>query len=370
MSGLVGVDIGATAVRAVELTGVDAEGFALISRIGIAPLPAGSVLAGRVRNPRAVAVALVRALRTAGASRQGFILGLTTPDIALTTMTFPSTVRASERETAIRALGQPLSPSFGLEQSVIATYLAGTATQEGQSMHAIGVAAARSDDLEALREVCDIARCSPRAVDLTAAATLRSLVRVNTSAEDVATVVDVGASKITVATRQGMFLRSVRTTVGAGDEITRAIATAGRMEFEQADEQKMSMSLAASTPSLAGYGMDEDALAGPRRSPVEAALSTSVDMMVDAIAQSIEADAANYGTMSQGLTLTGGTSLLQGFKNRVQSRTGIPVSIGRPWAEIERSRRNAAFFQDGKVDPRVLIMLAPAAGLALWKDRA
>jgi Tfp pilus assembly PilM family ATPase len=115
--------------------------------------------------------------------------------------------------------------------------------------------------------------------------------------------------------------------------------------------------------------MDDDLIGGTRRDPVDAALSVSVDMLVDAIAQSVEDDAANFGSMSQGVSLSGGTALLQGFKTRLQSRLGVPVSIGRPWAEIERSRRNAPFFKDGKVDPRLLVVLSPAIGLALWKER-
>jgi Tfp pilus assembly PilM family ATPase len=74
--------------------------------------------------------------------------------------------------------------------------------------------------------------------------------------------------------------------------------------------------------------------------------------------------------MSQRVTLTGGTVLLNGFKGRLQQRLGIPVSTGRPWADIERSRRNAPYFKDGKIDPRFLVVLSSATGLALWKERS
>jgi Tfp pilus assembly PilM family ATPase len=371
VSKLVGVDIGATAVRAVEVTGVDADGFALISRIGIAPVPRGAVIAGRIRSPKDVSVSLVRALRAAGLPRHGFVLGLTSPDVALTTMMFPSSVRSGEREGAIRAMGRPLGATFGLEQSIISTYLAGTTvTPDGATLQTIGVSAALNEDVAALQTVCELARCSPRAIDLTGAGLLRALVRVNTTSGEIGSIVDIGASKVMVATRQGMYLRSLRTTVGAGDEITRAIASTARLEFDDAEQQKLVMRLTSTAlDATSGYGMDDDLVSAPRRDPLEVALSGSVDMLVDAVAQSIEADAANFGSMSQGVTLTGGTALLQGFKTRLQSRLGVPVSIGRPWAEIERTRRNAAFFKDGKVDPRLLVILAPATGLALWKER-
>lgn len=370
MSKLVGVDIGTTTIRVVEVAGVDAEGFALISRVGLAPLPPGAVIGGRIRSARDVSVGLVRALRAAGVQRQGFILGLSSPEVALTTMVFPSTVRASEREGAIRAMGRPLGATFGLEASSIATYLAGsTSTQEGLTMSTIGVAAAMREDVEALSTVCDLARCSPLAIDLSGAALLRSLTRVNPSAGEVGTIVDVGASKVLVATRQGMYLRSLRTTVGAGDEVTRAIASANRSSFEDAEQAKYTMRLSsASAETFGGYGLDEIGSPTARRSPADIAFSASVDLLVDSIAQSIEADASNFNSMSQGVNICGGTALLRGFKDRLQQRLGIPVAIARPWAEIERSRRNAEFFIEGRPDPRLLLTLSTAVGLALWKE--
>jgi hypothetical protein len=46
----------------------------------------------------------------------------------------------------------------------------------------------------------------------------------------------------------------------------------------------------------------------------------------------------------------------------------VPVVIGRPWADIERSKRNIDFFNEGKPDPFLLYRLSNAVGLALWKE--
>jgi Tfp pilus assembly PilM family ATPase len=373
------VDIGATMIRVVEVAGVDTEGFAVVSRVGLADLPEGAVSAGRVRSPRDVASALQQALRQAGVPRQGFILGLTTPDVALTRMAFPASVRSSERELSIRASGRPISTSLALDDSELATYLMGQSRPEegdGMPMSTVGVVAALAEDVQALRDVCAVARCFPRAIDLSAAALLRSLVRVNPMAGEVGTVVDVGASKITVATRQGMFLRSVRTTVGGGQEITRALAGATGEPAEEAEERKMSMRLQAGAArpaaSTFGYSPDEgvraDARQGTEITMVDLTFSNAVDVIVDAIAQSVDIDASNHGSMTQGVSLCGGTALLRGLKDRLQYRLGVPVNIGRPWADLERSRRNAANFVDGRPDPKLLLSLSTAVGLALWRE--
>lgn len=373
MSRLVGVDLGASMVRVAEVAGVDSDGFAVISRVGLAPMPDGAIHGGRVRNPKDVSVALVKALRDAGVPRQGFILGLSSPDVALTTMAFPASVRPEERQTAILAMGRPISPTVALDESALATYLIGATADdaEGTAMRTIGVAAVLNEDLLALRQVCDLARCAPRAIDLSGAALLRSLMRVNPMAGEIGTVVDIGAGKVTVATRQGMLLRSLRTTVGGGSDVTRAIASAMRVEFDEAEEAKMTMRLqspAVLAQESSIYGVEDGGGPAVSLSPADLAFGSSIDMLVDTIAQSVETDAANHGSMTQGVSLCGGTALVRGVKDRLQRRLGLPVAIGRPWADLERSKRNAPYFVSGKADPKLLLMMATAVGLALWKE--
>ena len=122
------------------------------------------------------------------------------------------------------------------------------------------------------------------------------------------------------------------------------------------------------TASASIYGADEARGDTSVLSPAEMALTASVDMLVDTVAQSVETDAANHGSMTQGVSLCGGTSLIRGLKDRLQLRLGLPVAIGRPWADLERSKRNAPYFVSGKPDPKLLLMLSTAVGLALWKE--
>lgn len=361
-----GVDIGTTAVRAVELAGVDSSGFALVTRVGMAPVPFGAISAGRIRDPKEVSVALVRAVRDAGISRRGFVLGLGTPDVAIQRMALPAAIHKFEREDAIRAMGQSLAPTFELADSVLATQLLTTGEKvDDLEMSTMSVAAAHREDVEVIKAVCKLARCSPRALDLSGAALLRSLSRANEDYGEVSTVVDVGASKVIVATRAGHYLRSVRTTAGAGVELTRTLAQAMGVDQDAAEEMKLSVKLPPPAQRLAsGY-----AAAQQDESPLhERVLAQSADMVIDSIAQSVESDATNFGSYTQGVTLCGGTALLRGFKDRLQRRLGVPVIIGRPWADIERSRRNAQYFVDGQLDPRVLLSLSTAVGLALWKE--
>lgn len=374
---MVGVDLGSTEVRVVEVKGIDSRGFAVISRIGIAPLKEGSIQGGRIKNHHMVSVALLSALKAAGVSTYGFVVGISSPEVAVTRMALPAAIKREEREAAIRNMDRTISPTIPMADSVISTNLVRVATTgDGVAFANLAVAAALSGEVDAITKVCKIARCSPRAVDLSGAALMRAIVRAPATTEDIHTAVDIGATKITVVTRQGLHLRSIRSAAGGGSDITRALVAATGEDMVLAERRKMSMRLGSAPLAQAvdlsgGYGLEDDEAAvdvdAGAQTAAEEGLSNAAEAMVEQIASSIEHDSASGG-FTQLVSLCGGTALLRGLKERLHQRVGVPVSIGRPWAVIEPSKRNAQYFNDGVEDPRLLLSLATAVGLALWKE--
>lgn len=381
MSRTIGVDIGATEIRVVEVNGYDSHGLARITRVGTSPLREGAVVGGRVKNPVIVSQALIKALRDAGVSPYGFVLGLSSPDIAVGQLSLPAAIRAAEREGAIRHRNQEIAPTVKLSEAVISTSLAGIdTTGDGHTLTNLVVAAAKKDDVDTLRKVCQLVRCNPRAIDLSAAGLLRGLVRVERSDTQIATVVDVGASKTMVVTRRGPHLRSVRVIASGGVNFTRAVSSATNGDPVAAERAKLGMrigSLARSGPvelPSAGYGLDapDDVLPSPAvpQTAGEEALLATVDELVDDIGESIESDAQNNGaSFTRGVTLAGSSALLLGFKERIAQRVGVPVHLGRPFATVVRNRHTERLFgSDGRVDERTLLSLSVAVGLATWKE--
>ena len=367
MKKMVGVDVGATEVRAVEVAGVDSNSLAIVTRVGIAPTPEGAIVGGRIKNPQAVATAMVKALKRAGLPSYGFVLNMSSPDVAMTTMTLPAAIRRDERENAIRALGRPLSANLPLDSSIITSQLLSAAeTAEGFEVHTVAVAAALKSEIDIIQSMCKMARCTPRAIDFGGVALIRALTRSQNTSNEVATVVDIGATKTSVATRVGPHVRSLRVTAGGGSELTRSLLSSNGGDFEAAERAKFNMKLPGSSRKIASSYADDE-YRGDNDPSVQSLISAT-DVLVDTIAQSIELDAANHGTYTQGVFLTGGTALLRGFKERLQQRVGVPVVVGRPWADIERSKRNVEMFIDGRPDPRLLFRLSTAVGLALWKE--
>jgi Tfp pilus assembly PilM family ATPase len=378
MSPMVGADIGATEVRVVLVDGVDKEGFAVVKRFGAASLKPGAVIAGKIRNPQLVSMALLRALKEAAVPTHGFVLGLSSPDVAVTRVQLPSAVRPSERIATLRSraeIGQfDISPTVPVRTSALSASLVRTdLTGEGQQVDTLTVAGAAMKDIEDLKAVCKLARCQPRAIDLTGAALLRALVRTNPDAADVATIVDIGDTKTTIVTRQGAHLSSIRAIAGGGRELTRAIATVSDEDPEKAEARKKILRLTSARAAVeepSGY-IDEPVQQQETQNKltaVETALSKAADQLIEAIAATIESDGHNRGVYTQGITLCGGTALLRGLKDKLEARTGRPVLIGRPWARLERSKRNEQYFGPQGEDGRVMLSLITAIGLGLWKE--
>jgi len=370
MAEMIGVDIGASAVRVVAVAGVDSRGMAIVTKLGIAEVAPGAIVAGKIRSPEEVSVAMVHAFKEARIRRRyGFILGIESPDIALSNITLPASLKKFERNIAIRTMNKPISPTFSIGDSALSTSLFESVELNKVIMNTVSVAAALQSEVNMLKSVCALAKATPKAIDLTGAALLRSYIRANPEANEIGTVVSIGASRTTIATREGMYLRSIRTVAGAGSEITRAIMSVTGEPFEIAEEEKVKNAVSKGATKLtSSYAMDES-FSMDGSSPVDRAINNSVDLLVDSIAQAIDSDSNIYGNISQGVTLVGGTALMRGLKEKLSQRIGIPVSIGKPWAEIERSRAHAHLFANGgKVDPRLLLAIGPAVGLALWKD--
>src|SRR5689334_10439890 len=102
MSTRVGVDLGATAVRVVEVNGLNKDSFAQVTRAAIVPLQPGAIVAGRIQDPTAVAWALSRALKDAKISPYGVVLGLASPNTAIAKVSMPGTLKPGEWASVLR----------------------------------------------------------------------------------------------------------------------------------------------------------------------------------------------------------------------------------------------------------------------------
>jgi type IV pilus assembly protein PilM len=373
----VGIDIGSTAVRCVEVDGIDRNGYAKVTKIGVVPLANSAMDAGRIRNPLTVAQAVLRALKAGGMSGYGAVIGIASPQTALARVEVPSAVKPDERIGVVRNGRKEVAATVPLAESALSISAIGPGTSlEGAPITNIVASVALHEAVGAVLEVCQLSKVSPRALDHQAAALTRALIRAPLSNTDVHTIVDIGDTKTIVTTRHGLDLRSMRTIPIGGASITRAIERAAQLNHKDAEAMKRTMRLSSSSRNPApmdaqsGYGASD--IEVERETPqnetlVEEALTASANSLVDQIAQTVEADASQYG-MTQGVTIVGGGSQLLGLRERLATRIGVPVIHGDPWAQVVPNRHTERFLNaQGQVDPVFLMSLTTAIGLAIWE---
>jgi cell division ATPase FtsA len=282
-------------------------------------------------------------------------------------------------------MDRSISPVMPLPQSVLVTNeIAINYTTEGVAEALLVAAAMPKETLADLRDLMKLAGCEAKAIDLSAAGLMRALVRVDPASNDVQTIVDIGETTTTVATRQGPYLRSVRVIAKGGTLITRAIMTQTEEDAVHSLDVRRLLNLTKdqeSTPiELApGYGTRVMDVPTPNVSvsAFDEAINRAVQDLLEDIASAISQDAtANNNSLTQGVVVLGRTAQIEGMKTLLSQRLGVPVTIGRPWARLERSRYNLPYLIDAEGEDEStrkaratehLMRLSTAIGLALWR---
>jgi type IV pilus assembly protein PilM len=344
----VGVDIGSTAVRVAEVGAVGPDGYAQIRRAASVPVPPEAVAAGKIRQPVLVGQALAAALSEAGVPRSGFVLSATTSVVALSRQEIPTVVLPHERELTLRNSNTPISPMIKTPEAVLALSEVRVlpATGDRPERALVNVAAIPKDEMATLERVCQLAGADPRAIDLPASGLFRSMVRFAPGEPEtvISTIVDVGATKILVATREGRHLRSVRLVGGASLEVTRALMATIPIEnpddpaeevarFNAAEAKKARLRVELGGTGVdAGYGLMASAAAEP--TTAEEIINNGASQMIEKIVRAVASDAETNGRrLTQGVQLTGGGARMRGFAEALQARLGVPVVLTAPWAK-------------------------------------
>jgi Tfp pilus assembly PilM family ATPase len=370
MARRIGLEIAATAVRAVEVKGLDVNADAVVTRAAIVPLPEGTIVAGTIRKPTELALAMVQALKAIKAPRQGVVVGLATPQLGVARREVNAGIRLAERDTVLRFQGEDIALTVALADSALASHADGEAiTPDGQALTSITVAAIDRAELDTLIAVCKLARITPKAIELAPVALCRALARTGNSNE-ISTIVDIGATQTTVVTRAGRRVRSIRTVRGGGHDVTRAIAEATGEDRGTAEARKPHLRVGLTNISADLYATYGEGTADDRASVIDAAVNSAIETIVDVVAQSVDSDTSRYGARTEGVGLSGGVALTPGMSALLAQRLDLPVQVSLPWAVITPTKFTSHLFDGESVPAARLIELSTAIGLALWEEPA
>lgn len=319
-----GLDIGTSAVRAVELS--TDKGEVGIARFGAVALPPGAVTDGDVNDPAVVTAAVKQLWKDYGFKTKRVALSVANRRVVVRQVELPW-VPAEELRQALYFQAQDLLP-IALEDAVLAHHpLEEYAGDGGARMMRLLLVAADARMVRRAVSAVQDAGLKPAVVDLTPFALLRAVATLGKTvrelgelADDVVTeaIVDVGCAVTNILVHTAGRPRFVRVLMLGGDDVTEAVAEALGVPHDEAEALKRSRAMRAPDAGVADVAAEDAA-----GRAVEFAAAT----LVDEVRGSLDYYRAqpDSAPLSR-IVLSGGGSQLRNLADRLASSTRLPVT--------------------------------------------
>lgn len=319
----IGLDIGATAVRAAILSPGTTDGrpSVTVHGLGQIPLPRGAVVNGVVMDQGAVTAALKELWQAYKFECRHVILGITNQQLVVRDMTVPN-LSPDQRAKALPFQAREIV-ALPIEQVLIDFAQLGEIDEENNTVSGLLVATPRAPVLAAV-EAVERAKLKVARVDLSSFAALRSIADERLSVE---AVVDLGAHMTNIVIHNQGIPKVVRTVLRGGDELTQKLA------------DKLGIGLAEAEAAKCQVGLT----GGP--SEVTSALAEAVRPLLAEIRSSIHYfGSTNGGAGLERISLTGGGSRLAGLAELLDEQLGVSTNVITPMQHI---RNRVASTPDG-----------------------
>ena len=366
-AGIVGLDIGSTGVRGVELSSHGRSRSSLVRSYEI-PLPAGAVVRGEVVQPDVVGAALRRLWSQGGFKSKKVALGIGNQGVIVRDLTVPKMSLRHIRESLPFQVQSTLQ--MQLTDYLLDFYpTSETVGEQGSVLSGLLVAAEKKEILGNVSAV-EKAGLTPVEVDLIPFALNRLLIS-RPQIKGTVALIDIGGTTTSIIISSDGVPWFVRIIPTGGDDLTQALIEGLEIDAPAAEELKRTLTL--------GTGDIEVDDSNSKIVKCKCAKCMADDSEVDdsgsaEILHAITGEllgslrsTVNYfnNTRPQDpvhqILLTGGGSLLIGFAGALSEITRIPVVAADPLSMVSLPR---------KVDAKKIHLkgsIAVALGLALRK---
>ncbi len=339
---IVGLDIGTSAVRAVELT-LESGRRPVLEAFGQVGLHPGAVVDGEIHDRSQVVQAVQRVWREGGFRERRVILGIAGLRAITREVDMPP-LKPDELDEAVRFQADQVVP-FPMDETVLSSKVIAQYTDaDGTPQIRVLVAAAHRELIDGVVAAVRDAGLEPVGIDLDTAALARAL-REPGFAGGAEINVSVGAGLTLVVVHEGGLLQFVRTIDMGGESVTKSIA--GALDVPLVDAEQIKRKLTA---------------AGNHEPRALSAADKAVSELVGEIHNSVRFYSSQPGrTAPSRMLVTGGGALTIGLVEQLRDGIDIPVFVASPLAQVDTRRLPISPDQQAAIDPT----LAVPIGLAL-----
>ncbi|WP_227765952.1 type IV pilus assembly protein PilM [Zhaonella formicivorans] len=314
----IGIDIGSTSIKTVELHG-NSRNLQLVSshrRI----TPPDAIVDGVISNPGAVVKELNEIVEHQGWQGRQVVTAIGGRKVVIRHLKLP-VMPDSELKQAVHWEAEKYLP-FGKQELVLDFASLGQVGGESGKQLLILLAIVPKEVAMGYYEVCSAAGLDLVAIDIIPLALQRALFFAETNAQEIA-VADIGAELTTFSVISAGKVSFARTIAAAGRSINKAIANSFNLEVAAAQELKEKAS-------------DVFEIKSPEMKATEfPGLEVIIRDSLLELAQELRRSIDFWRTQSNGkniakLILTGGTARLTGIDRLLSQELELPVEIGHP----------------------------------------
>lgn len=334
---LVGLDIGSSSVKAVELTkskkGYQVTGFASEG------LGQDAVVDGAIMDAPAVAETIKKTIGAGKFKPKGVATGVSGHSVIVKRVVVPAATEA-ELEASIEMDAEQYIP-FEIAEVNLDYQVVGPGTTSGDEPgFEVVLVAAKKDKIQNQTSVISLAGRSPEVVDIDAFA-LQNVFEANYTVDPAATIalLNIGASLMNINITKGgmpLFIRDV--SVG-GNQYTDILQKELQLNFQEAEDLKLGKS-----------GESEAEMVQPLLESITEMLVMEVQKTFDFFRETYPSE-----TITQVL-ISGGTSHMVGLAERIQATFSYPTEVLNPFKSITVAP---------KLDVAKITSLGPALAVAV-----
>ncbi|MGY6496774.1 MAG: type IV pilus assembly protein PilM [Microcella sp.] len=343
---IVGVDIGATSIRAVEVAGAGTAKPTVV-RVGTVDVPEGAIKRGEVVEPNTVGNALKRLWSTAKFGSKHVVLGVGNQRVLARDLTVPQQPLPLIRESLPFHV-QDLLP-MPVSEAVFDFYpLRAEQQEQGAVVHGILVAAVKETVMTNL-SAARLAGLKPIGVDLIPFALTRLMSRTEAGQGRVV-LLDIGAETTSFVVAVDGIPQFVRLIGMGGSDVTRAIVS--RLGMSETDAEAAKRALGLTT-----QGVREE------HRPIVEVIYDVTGELITSVRNTISfvGNAQSVGSLER-IVMSGNASRLPGLAAALSDFTRIPVVVAEPFDSV--AMKGSAKKVDGIDTGSLQVALGLAIGAA------
>lgn len=340
---IVGLDIGTTAIRAVELEVDSKRGDATLQKVASKQVPIGAVRDGEVTDLQVITDTIKQLLSEAKIQNKDVAIGVGNQRVVVRELEM-QWLPLPQIKSSLPFSVQEFLP-MAVEDALMDYYPTAEYEREGlRYVNGIFVAA-QKDTVTANVLAVESAGLRPQLVDLNGFAILRSLARGEYANQTIA-MIDIGARMTNVVVASQGEPLFVRTLPNGGQNITDAIARVLSIAGPEAEQLKRQVGVGVNVPQQYQAAADETLQA--------------VQHFVESLGSTFSYYAQTHPNRPlQGVLMSGGGTHLPGLGRYVASTSRLPVALGDPFSHMKKAKGSGIEAFTGQES-----LFAVAAGLA------